>query len=199
MNPRERREDILGLDVAPDHLTDSIRQQLAGMLERPMRLWERLVIGLVAVSTVAGSIVICSLLALKPDLAGVQRFYLFAALLLGGLGAVWSLCLLKRGVFRPTADDVLLEGVVWAFFGIVVCWEIFLHRGEGAMTDVIAAIVLVGFPFTWSRVKAAELRTRETVLRLALYSLDRAQAAAPEAAAREAGGAATPRARPARS
>ena len=192
MDPRERREDILELDVAPEHLTDSIRQQLADMIEKPMRLWERVIVGLVAVSTVAGGVVICSLLALKTDLTAVQRFYLFAALLLGVLGAVWSLSVLRRGVLHPATDDVLLEAVVWGFFVVVVCWEIFLQRGEGAMADVIAAIVLVGFPFTWGRVRAAELRTRETILRIALYSLDRGQEAAPGSTQGGSGGIGTP-------
>jgi len=197
MNERERREDILQLDVAPENLTDRIRQQVADMLEKPLRLWERLLVALVAVSTLAGSVVICSILLLKTDLAAVQRFSLLAALLLAGLGAVWCFSTLRRGVLRPATDDVLLEGVVWAFFVVVVCWEMFLHRGEGAMTDVIAAIALVGFPFTWGRVRAAELRTRETILRIALYSMDRGQDAAPDPAPRESGGIATPQPRPA--
>jgi membrane associated rhomboid family serine protease len=192
MDPRERREDILELDVAPEHLTDRIRQQIVDMLEKPLRLWERLLVALVAVSTLAGSVVICSMLLLRIDLDAAQRFYLFAALLLGVLGAVWSLSVLRRGVLRPATDDVLVEGVVWAFFAVVVCWELFVDRGEGAMTDVIAAIVLVGFPFTWGRVRAAELRTRETMLRIALHSLERDQDAAPGSTQGGSGGIATP-------
>ena len=103
---------------------------------------------------------------------------------------------LKRGVLRPAKDDVVMEGVVWAFFVVVVCWELLLDRGAGAMADVIAAIVLVGFPFTWGRVRAAELRTRETILRLALHSLDRGRDAAPDSAQHGSGSMATPRPRP---
>jgi hypothetical protein len=192
MNERERREDILQLDVAPEHLAGRIRQQIADMLEKPLRLWERLLVALVAVSTLAGSVVICSILLLRTDLVAVQRFYLFVALLLASLGIVWSLSTLRRGVLRPATDDVLMEGVVWAFFVAVVCWELLMDRGDGAMADAIAAIVLVGFPFTWSRVRAAELRTRETILRIALHSLDRNQDTAPDSTQGGSGGIATP-------
>ncbi|HUU53856.1 MAG TPA: hypothetical protein VMY87_02960, partial [Armatimonadota bacterium] len=116
----------------------------------------------------------------------------FAALLLASLGVVWSVSTLRRGVLHPATDDVLMEGVVWAFFVVVVCWEIFLQRGEGAMADVIAAIVLVGFPITWDHVRAAELRTRETILRIALHSLDRDQDTAPDSTQGGSGGIATP-------
>jgi len=192
MDPRERREDILELDVAPEHLAGRIRQQIADMLEKPLRLWERLLVALVAAVSLAGGMIMCGLLLFGSDLAAVQRFYLFAALLLASLGVVWSVSTLRRGVLHPATDDVLMEGVVWAFFVVVVCWEIFLQRGEGAMADVIAAIVLVGFPITWDHVRAAELRTRETILRIALHSLDRDQDTAPDSTQGGSGGIATP-------
>jgi hypothetical protein len=66
MNERERREDILQLDVAPENLTDRIRQQVADMLEKPLRLWERLLVALVAVSTLAALLPVCRAPACGP-------------------------------------------------------------------------------------------------------------------------------------
>ena len=195
MNERDRREDFLQLDVMPGDLTERLRQQVADMLEKPLRLWERLVIAWVAGLSVVGGMIACGILLLRTDLAEVQRFHLFLALLLASLGAVWSFSTLRRGVLRPAKDEVPMQGVVWAFFVIVVCWELLLGRGEGAMADVIAAIVLVGFAFTWDRVRAAELRTRETILRMALHCLDRGQDAAPGSAQSGTGSIGTPRPR----
>jgi len=36
----------------------------------------------------------------------------------------------------------------------------------------IAAFVVIGFPMTWDRMRASELRIQETVLRVALYKSD---------------------------
>ncbi|UCH35870.1 MAG: hypothetical protein JSV65_05820 [Armatimonadota bacterium] len=171
MNDTERREDILQLDAIPADLRDRLRRQVMGMLHQPLSLWERLLLAWVAVLMV-GLAVFCALMLFRTDLAASQRFYLVVTLPLAGVVAVWSFHTLRRGTRRPMKDDVLVEGAAWLFFVIVVCWELITGRGESAVVAIIVAIVLVGFPITWGRVRTSELRIRETVLRIALHSLD---------------------------
>ena len=66
-------------------------------------------------------------------------------------------------------DDIRIPGVVWLFLVVVLVVEILTGQPESAIIKTIAAIVLIGFPITWDRIKASELRIQETVLRTALY------------------------------
>jgi hypothetical protein len=141
------------------------------MLQQPLRLWERLLLAWAAVLMV-GLALFCGIMLFRTDLAAGQRFYLLVALPLAGVVVVWSFSTLRRGTRRPTKDDVLIEWAQWLFFTVVVCWELATGRSERAVAVLIAVIVLVGFPFTWGRVRTSEMRIRETILRIALHSLD---------------------------
>ena len=102
-------------------------------------------------------------------LTAMQQFYLLVTVPFAAAGAVWCLSTLRRRALQTMKDDIRIPAVVWAFLTVILVVEMLTGQPESTITKTIAAIVVIGFPMTWDRIRASELRIQEILLRLALH------------------------------
>ena len=171
---RERRpmNEILELDPLPPAFKEALQARVEKALFERVRPWERLLLVAVAILCLGGGTV-CAVYAFAASaLTANQRFLLLITVLLAAAGASWCLSTLRRGTFHTMRDVVRIPAVVWSFLVVVLVVEMLTGQRESAIMRTIAAVVLIGFPMTWDRIRACELRIQETVLRAALYTSD---------------------------
>ena len=173
MTNRKESDDFLALDVPSAEARERLREQVAGLLHPPIKPWERFLLYFVAFAGLGGTVV-CGALAIGVgfELTTLQRLYLALTAFLGGAGTLWAVRTLKQSTHDIARDDVVIRGAVWAFLVVFVCLELFTGQSERTFLTSIMAIVLVGFPMSWDRVKVSELRTRETMLKIALEHME---------------------------
>lgn len=169
MHKKETMNDVLQLDSPPATAQEALRAHVEKAMFKPIRPWERL--GLIAVTFLCvggGSACIVYFFA-AGVLTSMQRFYLLITSPLAAGGASWCISTLRRGTFHTMKDDVRIPTIVWAFLVVILVVEILTGQPSSTITKTIAAIVVIGFPMTWDRMKASELRIQETILRAALH------------------------------
>ena len=169
MDETKLMNDVMRLDAPPPRLREALEAHVERALFRRIKPWERLLLVAVAVLCIGGGAA-CAIHYFTADaLTAVQRFYLTVTVPVAAAGALWCLTSLRRNTFDTIRDTIRVPVVVWAFLTVVLVAEIVTERPESAIVKTIAAIVVIGFPLTWDRIRAAELRIQETVLRAALY------------------------------
>ena len=172
MKEKDNMKDILNFDTCPLTLKDSLKANIKQTMFRRIKLWERLLLIAVFILCLGGGLV-CAVYPFVTDkLISMQRFYLFSVVPLAAAGAFWCISTLKRGTFNMMKDEIRIPTVVWIFLTVILVVEILTGQTESVIIKTIAAFVVVGFPMTWDRMKASELRTQETILRITLYKSD---------------------------
>jgi hypothetical protein len=164
--------DVLQLDTPPTTFKEALRAHVEKAMFRRPRLWERLLLIAVAVLCVGGGVACAVYFFAANALTAMQGFYLLMTVPLAAAGAFWCLSTLRRGTLHTMRDDIRIPAVVWAFLVVILVVEILTGQPESTIMKTIAAIVVIGFPMTWDRMRASELRIQETVLRIALYKSD---------------------------
>jgi hypothetical protein len=187
MHETETMNDVLKLDTPPTTIKEALRAHVEKALFKPLRPWERL--GIVAVAVLCLILgTVCAVYFFVADaLTAMQHFYLLITVPFAVAGAFWCISTLRRGAFHTMRDDIRIPAVVWAFLVVILVVEIIMGQPESSIVKTIAAIVVIGFPMTWDRMKASELRIQETVLRIALYKSDLSEEPSQDANQRDGG------------
>jgi len=172
MHERRPINEFSRLDTLPPAFRKALQARVEKELFRAIRPWERFLLVAVTVLCLGGGAV-CALYAFAANaLTGMQRFYLFITVPIAAAGAFWCISTLRRGMFHTMRDVVRIPVVVWSFLVVVLVVQILTGQLERAIMKTIAAIVVIGFPITWDRIRASELLIQETVLRTAVYTSD---------------------------
>ncbi len=172
MHEKKTMNDVLQFDTCPMTLKEALKAHIEKAMFRRIRLWERLLLVAVAVLCLGGGVVCAVYSFVVNNLTATQYFYLLSTVPFAAAGAFWCVSTLRRGTFHTMRDDIRIPAVVWAFLVVILVVEILTGQPESTITKTIAAIVVIGFPMTWDRMRASELRIQETVLRIALYKSD---------------------------
>jgi hypothetical protein len=172
MNDKKNMNDVLNFDTCPMTLKVALKEHIEKKMFRRIRLWERLLLVAVIVLCIGGGL-FCTVHSFAANsLTAMQHFYLLITVPIAAAGAFWCISALRRGTFDTMKDDIHIPVVVWGFLTVVLVMEILTDQAESSIMKTIAALVVIGFPITWERMRASELRTQETVLRVALYKSD---------------------------
>ena len=96
-----------------------------------------------------------------PEHSALVRTEIGIVSLISALMAAWAVLVVKKG--RHLKNDYVVPVVAFGFFVAMIA-------GSIAMTgsvelDLLAATMVVGFACVWERIKIAELRIRENILR----------------------------------
>jgi len=169
MHEKKTMNDVLQLDTCPVTLKEALKAHIEKMMFRRIRLWERLLLVAVAVLCLGGGVVCAVYSFVGNNLTATQYFYLLSTVPFAAAGAFWCVSTLRRGTFHTMRDDIRIPAVVWIFLTVILVVEILTGQAESTIMKTIAAFVVIGFPMTWDRMRASELRIQETVLRVALY------------------------------
>ena len=172
MHEKKTMDDVLQLDTCPVTLKEALKAHIEKTMFRRIRLWERLLLVAVAVLCLGGGVVCAVYSFVANNLTATQYFYLLSTVPFAAAGAFWCVSTLRRGTFQTMRDDIRIPAVVWVFFTVILVVEILTGQAESTIMKTIAAFVVIGFPMTWDRMRASELRIQETVLRAALYKSD---------------------------
>lgn len=172
MHEIEPMNDVMRLDAPSATLKEALEAHVEKAMFRRIKPWERLLLVAVTVLCIGGGAA-CAVHYFTADaLTAMQRFYIAVTAPIAAAGALWCVSSLRRGTFDVIRDTIRVPAVVWAFLTVIVAVEIGTGQPESAIVKTVAAIVLIGFPLTWDRIRASELRIQETVLRAALYGSD---------------------------
>ena len=172
MHERRPMNEAFQLDPLPPGFKEALQERVEKVLFRRVRPWERWLLVAVVILCLGGGVV-CAVYAFAASaLTAMQRFFLSITVLLAAAGAVWCLSTLRRGTFHTMRDVIRVPAVVWGFLTVLLVVEIVTGQPESAIMKTIAAVVLIGFPMTWDRIRASELLIQETVLRIALHTSD---------------------------
>ncbi len=172
MHEKKTMNDVLQLDTCPVTLKEALKAHIEKTMFRRIRLWERLLLVAVAVLCLGGGVVCAVYSFVANNLTATQYFYLLSTVPFAAAGAFWCVSTLRRGTFHTMRDDIRIPAVVWIFLTVILVMEMLTGQAESSIMKTIAAIVIIGFPMTWDRMRASELRIQETVLRVALYKSD---------------------------
>lgn len=172
MHEKKTMNDVLQLDTCPVTLKEALKAHIEKTMFRRIRLWERLLLVAVAVLCLGGGVVCAVYSFVVNNLTATQYFYLLSTVPFAAAGAFWCVSTLRRGTFHTMRDDIRIPAVVWVFLTAILVVEILTGQAESTIMKTIAAFVVIGFPMTWDRMRASELRIQETVLRVALYKSD---------------------------
>ena len=172
MNDKKNMNDVLSFDTCPINLKVALKEHIEKKMFRRIKLWERLLLVAVIVLCIGGGLFCTVHSFVNNSLTAMQHFYLLSTVPIALAGAFWCVLTLKRGTFDTMKNDIHIPVVVWGFLTVVLVMEILTGQAEGFIMKTIAALVVIGFPMTWDRMRASELRTQETVLRVALYKSD---------------------------
>jgi hypothetical protein len=171
MNDKKTMNDVLNFDTCPMTLKVALKEHIDKKMFRRIKMWERVVLVAVVVLCIGGGL-FCTYSFVTNNFTAMQRFYLLSVVPVAVAGALWGVSTLKRGTYNIMKDEIRIPTVVWTFLTVILVMEILTGQAESSIIKTIAAFVVVGFPMTWDRMKASELRTQETVLRVALYKSD---------------------------
>lgn len=172
MHEKKTMNDVLQLDTCPVTLKEALKAHIEKTMFRRIRLWERLLLVAVAVLCLGGGVVCAVYSFVANNLTATQYFYLLSTVPFAAAGAFWCVSTLRRGTFHTMRDVIRVPAVVWGFLTVLLVVEIVTGQPESAIMKTIAAVVLIGFPMTWDRIRASELLIQETVLRIALHTSD---------------------------
>lgn len=172
MNDKKNMNNVLQLDTCPVTLKEALKEHIEKKMFRRIRLWERLLLVAVLVLCIGGGLFCAVHSFVANNLTAMQHFYLLSIVPLAAAGAFWCVSTLIRGTVDTMKDDIHIPVVVWAFLTVILVVEILTGQAESSIIKTIAAFVVIGFPMTWDRMRASELRIQETVLRVALYKSD---------------------------
>ena len=172
MNDKKNMNDVLNFDTCPMTLKVALKEHIDKKMFRRIRLWERLLLVAVIVLCIGGGLFCTVHSFVANNLTAMQHFYLLSIVPLAAAGVFWCVSTLIRGTFNTMRDDIRIPAVVWVFLTVILVVEILTGQAESSIMKTIAALVVIGFPMTWDRMRASELRTQETVLRVALYKSD---------------------------
>ncbi len=172
MHEKKTMNDVLQFDTCPVTLKEALKAHIEKTMFRRIRLWERLLLVAVAVLCLGGGVVCAVYSFVANNLTATQYFYLLSTVPFAAAGAFWCVSTLKRGTFHTMRDDIRIPTVVWIFLTVILVMEMLTGQAESTIMKTIAAFVVIGFPMTWDRMRASELRIQETVLRVALYKSD---------------------------
>ena len=81
--------------------------------------------------------------------------------MIGALLAVWSILVVKKR--RHLRNNLLVPAIAFGMFVAMIALSVAMTGNVDA--DLLAAAMVVGFACVWNRVKIAELRIRENILR----------------------------------
>ncbi len=172
MNDKKNMNDVLQFDTCPMTLKVALKDHIEKKMFRRIRLWERVLLVTVVILCIGGGLFCIVHFFVANNLTAMQHFYLFSTVPIAVAGAFWCISALIRGTFNTMKDDIRIPTVVWGFLTVILVMEILTGQAESSIMKTIAAFVVIGFPMTWSCMRASELRTQETVLRVALYKSD---------------------------
>lgn len=158
------KKQLLELEPYPEDLKMRIQQEIAATRERPLKPWERWLLG-------AGGVALAGVILYKLSLLGregqldtmpVWCQSLFGGFLLFGCcGLAYIAQTLKRGTTRPLDGRFLLYAGTALVTGKILT-EIYL-RGAISGLGVVAGLVIVA-ALAYARAEAVEFRLRERQL-----------------------------------
>jgi len=180
MHEIEPMNDVMRLDAPSATLKEALEEHVEKAMFRRIRPWERLLLVAVTVLCIGGGAACIVHYFAADALTAMQRFYLAVTAPFAAAGALWCVSSLRRGTFDAIGDTIRVPVVVWGFLTVILAVEIVTGQPESAIVKTVAATVLIGFPLTWDRIRASELRIQETVLRAALYGADLSERRSPD-------------------
>ena len=175
MLDRKPMKDVMRLDALTPTLKEALHAHVEKMVSKRIKPWERFLLVTVAVLCLGGGAV-CAVCAFVPGFTAWQRFCLLITLSLAVAGSLWTILTLRRRAFHTMKDDIRIPAAVWAYLVVILAGQIATGQPESSIVTTVAAMVVIGFPMTWDRMKVSELRIQETVLRTALYRSDQSEA-----------------------
>lgn len=172
------KAQLLNLEPYPEDLKMRIRRELAETRERPLKTWERWLIG-------AGGLGLVIVIPYKLSLLGREgliesapawRLSLFGGfILLGFCGLAYIVQTARRGTVRPLDGHYVLYGATALVAGKVLT-EVYLH-GAVSGPGVVAGLVVAG-ALVLTRLEVVEARLRERQLQTELRLAELAEALA---------------------
>jgi len=162
MNRQQLRKEMFDLETVNPELKEQFQKQIQSIVDKTLKPWER-ILALILMPVAAGLSLFCGRLWLlaAPVYSSLVRAEAGIVSLIGALLVAWAILVVKKN--RHLTNGLVIPTVAFGFFVAMIVVSIAMTGS--VELDLIAATMLVGFVCIWERIKIAELRIRENLLR----------------------------------
>jgi len=162
MSKEQFREKVFELETVTPELKESFRKEIRNIVEKPLKPWERILAVLLIPIGIGIAIFGGRLWFLAgPEYSRLIRSEIGIASVIGALLAIWSILVVKKR--RHLRNNLLVPAIAFGMFVAMIALSVAMTGNVDI--DLLAATMVVGFACVWDRVKIAELRIRENILR----------------------------------
>ena len=162
MNRQRLRKETYALETVDPKLRERFENEIQRVVHEPLKPWER-ILALVLLPVMVGVSIFCGRLWL---IAPTE----YSSFVRTEIGIVSVVCVLLAGLLvlevkkrRHPRNGLAMAGAAFGAFVAIVAVSIIM--AGSVEPDLLAAVVVVGFVLICERIKTAELRIRESVLK----------------------------------
>jgi RNA polymerase sigma-70 factor (ECF subfamily) len=167
------RDRLCGLEPQTPLLRERYLKEIQAMLERKLRLGEKLFVAVVSVVALGQAAYLAVLAGIHGELPVLARVGLAGGALFSVAFAVLGARTLRRGTWELRIQPAAIAGLVWVFAVLLeTCFLVLAPQfpdhflATVALFSGLVLLVGAGVMLVNARVEQAELRTREALLRL---------------------------------
>lgn len=170
------RDRLLTAEKASEELKSRYDAKVKGLLERPLKRYERIAWALSGAGACAMAIFfICVMISLPSGFPLLARLTFLVGIGFSVGWALFSVLILRRGTFRTRWDSNTATVLLWIF--LVISTTAFTMMGSSApdaakgnqiILTGLVFLVMFGHQMPLNRINQAELNLREEILRLQL-------------------------------